>query len=129
VDKALKVRREDRWQTCVDWKTALNNSPGAPRPSAAIRPKPAEWRGKAHVKTLRRINRAQVAEAMAETQKVYPQLADPNSPQFLLLNRISNEMRDPGHPDHEKLFDPSSVRFIADQAAAMLGIEPLAPKK
>jgi serine/threonine protein kinase len=48
VDKALRMRREDRWQTCGEWKAALSLSnqppasppPPPPAPKPPARPKP-----------------------------------------------------------------------------------------
>jgi formylglycine-generating enzyme required for sulfatase activity len=50
VDKALRLRREDRWQTCGEWKAALGLShqspasppppPAPPAPEPPARPKP-----------------------------------------------------------------------------------------
>lgn len=54
----------------------------------------------------------------------YPSMKDKTSTQWLVAKGIGEQMRDPAHPDHAKLFEPDAPLFIARKAAEKLGIKP-----
>lgn len=54
----------------------------------------------------------------------YPSMKDKTSTQWLVAKGIGEQMRDPDHPDHARLFESNAPMFIATKAAEKLGIKP-----
>jgi hypothetical protein len=67
----------------------------------------------------------QIESVKAETAKAFPDLANKKSPLVILCDAMAVEMQDPAHPDHEQLFKPSIIRFLAEKNAAILKIAPV----
>lgn len=63
-------------------------------------------------------------QVLRDTAKVYPQMADRDSAQFMLAQQIGLRWRDPENPNHAKLFEPDGPRLIAEEAARVLKIAP-----
>lgn len=61
---------------------------------------------------------------LRSTAKVYPQMADKNSDQFLMAQAIGMQWRDEKHPDHAKLFQVDGPKLIAEEAAKRLKLIP-----
>lgn len=54
----------------------------------------------------------------------YPELKDPNSAMSLAVKGLTEQMKDPNHPNHKKMWESDVPLFIADDIAAKLGKVP-----
>lgn len=63
-------------------------------------------------------------DVLRATVKVYPEMANRDSAQFLLSEAIGQRWRNPEHPDHDKLFSVEGPRLIAEESAKQLRIVP-----